>query len=102
MRTIDNEYVYLVNTVAEQCLEILEAFERIEMPEDESVAPERLQGITRTPPPFERAALVFQSDETPNQRTLVFVDSIFALAYLLNQERRVPYKKDKAPQDGQD
>ena len=95
MRTIDDEYVYLAERVAEQCQEILEAFERIEMPEDESVEPERLQGITRTPLPFDRPALLFQSDETPNQRTIVFVDYILDLARLINRERVVRYRENK-------
>lgn len=86
METIDDRYFYLAETALMQCRELLEAFERIEMPEDESLEPETLRGITRTPVPFDRAALVFQSDETPNERTLVFVDAILDLANLLNRE----------------
>ena len=86
METIDDRYFYLVETALMQCRELLEIFERIEMPEDESLEPETLRGITRTPVPFDRAALVFYSDDTPKQRTLVVVDAILDLAQLIIKE----------------
>ena len=89
MHPIDDRYLYLAEQAKEQCEQILEAFDRIELPEDESQEPETLQGVTRTPPPIDRAALVFQSNETPDQRTLVFIDAILDLALLINRERIV-------------
>lgn len=87
---IDDQYHYLAELAEAQCTELMVIFERINDPEDPSDdAPERLIGITRAPPD-RRSALVFQSEDTPRQRTLVFVDAIFDLAALLNRERVLP------------
>ena len=86
--TIDDQYEQLAELAHAQCEEIEKTFQIINDPEDPSdEAPERLQGITRTSPPMDRAALVFQSPDTPRQRRLVYVDAILDLADLIKRER---------------
>jgi hypothetical protein len=88
MQSIDDRYAYLAEQAEAQCREIIEAFERIDDPENPSVEPETLRGIGRVPyQKTDRPALVFQSDETLRQRTLVFVDAILDLAALIQRER---------------
>ena len=88
MQSIDESYVYLAELAEAQCREIIEAFERIDDPEDPSNEPETLRGIESISwQKKARPALIFQSDDTPRQRTLVFVDAIFDLARLIERER---------------
>lgn len=90
---IDDTYAELAELAAGQCTALMEKFEEINDPDDPSDdEPETLQGVTRTLPPLDRAALVFQSSSTPNQRAIVFVDAILDLAALILRERIIPYE----------
>jgi hypothetical protein len=83
--SIDERYAGLAERAEEQCGELIKAFERIEDPEDPSIEPERLVGIRREK--NDRSALIFQSEDTPKQRTVVYVDDILKLAALIRRER---------------
>lgn len=96
MMTIDAKYADLADRVVEQAVEISNAFDRIEDPEgwnedrpedavDLSIAPELLRGVSRGRDG--RAYLIFQSEDTPRQRRIVYVDAILELANLINRER---------------
>lgn len=88
-KTINQGYVEYAETAVGQIEALLEAFHEIENPEEPSDdAPESLQGITRDRDG--RAMLVFQSPDTPRQRSIVYVDAILDLAGLLNRERVIP------------
>jgi len=97
---IDTHMMELAERAQSQCQEIFEAFERIEMPEDDSVEPETLRGATRTPTPMDRPVLVFALTKLRIRRTIIYVDAILDLARLILSERILDYgqfgnRKDK-------
>ena len=82
-QTIDEAYEQVAERAGGQIAALLDAFQEIEEPSDD--APESLQGITKDRDG--RAMLVFQSPDTPRQRSIVYVDAILDLANLLRRER---------------
>jgi hypothetical protein len=87
MPTIEQRYEELAEIAQSQCEDIIQAIQIARDPDRPDDNPERLQGITRTQPPLDRAALVFHNDSANLAQTLVYVDAILDLAALLNRER---------------
>ena len=109
MQTIDAKYADLAPRVMGQALSVSDAFSRIEDPEgynedypddavDLSLAPELLQGVCRGRDG--RAYLIFQSEDTPRERRIVYVDAILELAALINRERVIPMPEKHVPSGG--
>jgi hypothetical protein len=85
--TIDEEYQQLAELAQAQC-EALDL--QIQRNEDDlnPDEPEKLRGISQDK--YGRAYLVFQADDSPRERQIIYVDAIMDLANLLRRERVLP------------
>ena len=90
-QTINERYQELAETATGQIEALQQAFDEIENPEDPS-DDWSLQGITRDKD--QRAMLVFASPDTPNERSIVYVDAILDLRDLLCRERILPTESE--------